>query len=302
MKRKAVTFNVLKGGLGKSTLTKNTAAVLGLHHRVLVVDCDDNGHLTKHLGFKEQFNKGDKLHEFLDPIEDVTVDDLIYETGFGFDLLHSTRKMDHVELEIENMAQPDHVIRREIVEPLIKDKYDFILFDTPANKSLMTRNAIAASGNLIIPLKPGEQAKDGLTATYERLYLEYNSKLEGGVNLLSVVPNQINDRIDQHNKDRELLETINTHDRDIIQNAVPNFARLPHKVWSAIDNGELSSNPLPGIRRDSNLNEPAPITETAPDSRTMEYFKELANVVRNGGIERNENIADDIINDHKVKQ
>lgn len=297
--RRAVTVNVLKGGLGKSTITKNTAAVLGQKYRTLVVDVDDNGHLTKHLGFKEQFRQGNKLYEYLDPLDDVELDDLIYETGFGFDLLHSTRKMEHVELEMLNTSNPDMVMKEDVVDPLLGSQYDYIIFDTAANKTLMTRNAAAASGNLIIPLVPGEQSKDGLSATIERLHTEYNQRLENGMNLLAIVPNMINGRIDHHNNHRALLEKLNTHDQEMVQDAIPNFARIPEGVWNAIDADELDSNPKPGIRKDNTLDQAQPINDTNPNSDTRSYFAELADIIRRGEVQRTENIVDKIINSNK---
>lgn len=297
--RRAVMVNVQKGGLGKSTLTKNIAAVLGQKYSVLVIDCDDNGHLSKHLGFKEQFNHGARLDEYLDQFEDVGLDDLINPTNFNFDLMHSTRKMDHVELEMQNNQNPDAVVKEEIVDPLLGDEYDYILFDTPANRSLMTRNAAVGAGNLIIPLEPGEQSKDGLTATINRIYKEYDNRLKGGMNLLAIVPNKINSRIDHNNAHRELLETLNTHKQDVVQQAVPNFARIPQEVWDAIDNGELDTNPKPGIRKTATLDQSQPVTTVEEPGDTVDYFTELANIVRKGGVDRVDGIAEELIEEHK---
>jgi len=48
---RAVTFLAQKGGQGKSTGAKNTAAELAARgHRVLLMDLDDNAHLTKDPG------------------------------------------------------------------------------------------------------------------------------------------------------------------------------------------------------------------------------------------------------------
>lgn len=292
---KAVMINVLKGGLGKSTITKNTARSLSESASVLVIDCDDNGHLTKHLGFTSEFNSGNKLYEYLDEDSNVALDDLIYPTGFGFDLLHSTKKMEHVEMAFEEQFNPNTVMKREITDKLLGDQYDYILFDTPANRSLMTRNAALASGNMLIPLAPGEQGKDGLNATVDRIYRQINERFEGGMNILAIIPNKIEKRIDQNNVDRQLLEYLNTSDKT--KQYVPNFAYLPETVWENIK--QYSSNPKPGIRYDSDLNNPEPIHDVNPDSETIEYFDELAEIIKQGSVQREDNLTDKIEATHK---
>ena len=279
---KAVMVNVLKGGLGKSTLTKNTARSLCEDNSVLVIDCDDNGHLTKHLGFNSEFNSGNKLYEYLDEDSNVVLDDLIYPTGFGFDLLHSTKKMEYVEMAFEEQFNANTVLKNEVTDKLLGDRYDYILFDTPANRSLMTRNAALASGNMLIPLAPGEQGKDGLNATVDRIYRQINDRFENGMNILAIVPNKIKNRIDQNNVDRQLLEYLNTSDKT--KQFVPNFAHLPESVWG--DLNQYSSNPKPGIRYDSDLNNPEPVHDVNPQSDAIEYFDELAQIIKQGSVDR----------------
>ena len=53
---RAVSVGVLKGGFGKTTTAVNTARELA--HRndsALVVDLDDNGHMTRQLGFEDAY-------------------------------------------------------------------------------------------------------------------------------------------------------------------------------------------------------------------------------------------------------
>jgi chromosome partitioning protein len=119
------------------------------------------------------------------------------------------------------------------------------------------------------------------------------------MNLLAIAPNMINDRIDHNNSHRELIETLNTHPQQMVRDSVPNFARIPEEVWEAIDNGELDSNPRPGVRKDSLLDQAQPITAVDGDTEeSLQYFVELAHIVRDGGVQRREDIAEEIIDEH----
>lgn len=310
---KAVLINVLKGGLGKTTVTKNTANSLGQNARVLLVDVDDNGHLSKHLGFREEFIKGDTLADVLNQHSETQITDLIQPTKFNFDFIPSTHHMEHVEAACEETINSNMVLRNEITEPLLGEAYDYILFDTPANRSLLTRNAAVAAGNLIMPLSSGEEGNDGLEATFQRIYKELNQQLPGGLKLLAIVPNQISDRIDQRTADRTLLEYLNTKtvselegkektnttDEIELNQFIPNFARIPQEVWDAIDSGKLNSNPKPGIRIDSDLDNRYPIHEVNPESESIKYFDELAEIIQHGKIQRNDDeITDQLMRDH----
>ncbi len=303
---KAVMVNVLKGGLGKSTTAKNLTGVLAQDDRVLLMDTDDNGHLTKHLGFKREFYKADHFADVLNEYSDVEVHDLICETDYGFDFIPATHHSEQVEAAFKNQMNENIVLKQELVDPLLGSEYDYIIFDTPANRSLMVRNAAVAAGNLIMPLAPGEEGKDGLEATITRIYFELNKKLPGGLQMLAIVPNKIRRRIDHNNTHRELLEEINTQTVEIphtgetksMSEWVPNFAYMPEEVWEAIDAGELSSNPKPGIREDEALNTPVPLSTANPDDPNIAYFEELADIVRYGGVRRDPEAVEKLFREH----
>jgi len=300
---KAVMINVLKGGLGKSTTAKNTANELGKDSRVLLIDVDDNGHLSKHLGFKEEFNNAQTLADLINDNPDVGLQDLIYPTKYNFDFMPSTDKTDQVEAAASGEININAVLKKYVTDPLLGSAYDYILFDTPANRSVMTRNAAVASDHLIMPLSSGEEGKDGLEATMQRIYIELNKVLPGGINLLAIVPNKINNRIDIQTKDRELLEDLNTRQigntNEYMHQYLPNFARIPQEVWKAIDDGNLQSYPKPGIRKDAPaLDNPQPIHEVAPESPTIECFQELAQIIKQGEIQRDQDITERLLREH----
>ncbi len=289
---RAVTVNVLKGGLGKSTVVKNTGASLAQEDDVLVMDLDDNGHLSKHLGFHAEYKSGHHFGEVIEEESDVGFKDIIYGTEFGFDFIPSTKKIDQLKGKFNSQFAPVQVLNKHLVEPLLGSVYDYILFDTPANRDLLTKNACVASQNLIVPLAPGKQMTDGLDATIDRIYDDME-KLGHPVQMMVLVPNQIEKRIDHQTYERELMERINTTEG--LDQWVPNFARIPQDVWDAIDEGSLKKNPKPGIRKDKFVGGEKPVLFTDPTNENIQYFNELADIVRRGGVQREDGIADEIM-------
>ncbi|MEM1041945.1 MAG: ParA family protein [Bacteroidota bacterium] len=150
-----------KGGTGKTTTTIHTAAAFGLSgHRVLAVDLDPQGFLTRLLGVDEPPEARSSLALF-DP--EVQPRDLEVARLHGFDLLPASYSMTKAA---RKLSRPTDVLWiKEALEQ--GHDYDLVLLDTAAAMTVFSLNALVASDAVLIPVTPEYQPVVGAEQTYD---------------------------------------------------------------------------------------------------------------------------------------
>lgn len=281
---RAVAVNVLKGGFGKSTTAINLARELAERgSNVLLVDLDDNGHTTFNLGHHDRYESDNHVQKVLldneDPLEHTV------SITKRLDLLPSHESLEEVETNLKSAMASSQRLHRNVVEPLLGDTYSYIIIDTPANRGKINDNALFASKNLIVPLRPESGWESGITQTNKRLIQEAQQYFD--LQLLALVPTDLSERLDQDTRDRNLLYALNS--RGELEPFVPNFARLTEEDWEAIDNREYEKE-LPGIRHRASIDKAHRAHKTLRDYDAecdqLRCYDELAEIVEYGGVRR----------------
>lgn len=164
-KRKQLFLN-FKGGTGKSVISANYGYRLGQHGvKVLMVDLDPQGHLTKCLGCNpESFSK--TLYDVImnkDPIQSV-----ITSTRMStLDIIPANLGLSPIELSLTGLHAREYKLRRAIAD--IEDAYDVIILDAPPNIGLLNLNAILSVDDLLVPVLADFLSYDGLKILFETL-------------------------------------------------------------------------------------------------------------------------------------
>ena len=162
-KRKQLFLN-FKGGTGKSVISANYGYRLSQHgFKVLMIDLDPQGHLTKCLGYNPE-NYSKTLFDVIvnkDPIHSVIT------SLSTLDLIPANIGLSPIELTLTGLHAREFKLRRAIAD--IEDDYDIIVLDAPPNIGLLNLNAILSVNDLLVPVLADFLSYDGLKILFETL-------------------------------------------------------------------------------------------------------------------------------------
>lgn len=200
-----------KGGVGKTTVTSNIAAQLAYDgYRVLLLDMDAQAsltfslvtpdywddHLKENKTIKNWFDKISEGEEVMPLSELVHTPEKVAHrlknlkaTGC-LDLISSHLGLINVDLELATMlggaslkqSKANYIkvhgkLKNALIELGEQNDYDVVLIDCPPNFNIVTKNAIVASDQILIPAKPDYLSTlgiDYLQRSMKTLVQEFN--------------------------------------------------------------------------------------------------------------------------------
>ena len=180
MKKDVVIFSNQKGGVGKTTLTRELGIYLaGRGRTVLLIDCDPQGNLTR--GLTEE-DDGLGLYE---AIEGGALS--FKNIKENLDLLSGDMRLSSLGKSL--IGEIDAYLKlKELMYCEHFNKYELILLDTPPSLGVLTINALTAANYLVIPMRPALytlQGTNDLMAAVAKVRKTLNPEL----NLLGVIIN-----------------------------------------------------------------------------------------------------------------
>ncbi|MFQ5572215.1 MAG: ParA family protein [Rhodothermales bacterium] len=187
-----------KGGTGKTTTAIHFAAALGLSgYRVLVIDLDPQGFLTRTLGISEPSEETSSMMLFQ---PDRVLTDLNVLQLHGFDVLPASSRLTKL---MRRLNKPTDVLWvKEAIGQA--SNYDFILIDTAAAVTVYSLNALVASRYAIIPVTPEYQPIIGAEQTFQTVSM-VRAKLNPALNMPYFLFTQVDARKRAHYRYRQYL-------------------------------------------------------------------------------------------------
>lgn len=237
-----------KGGVGKTTTTINTAAALAEYGRkVLLVDFDPQGALTRGLGVDAEGRK--TVYELLLD-RNLKASDVIVPTRVeGLDIIPADIQLSAAEIQL--VAEPGREkILDSVLRPVFGD-YDLIMIDCQPSLGLLTVNAMTAAHGVLIPVACDYFALKGL-----ELLLD---------NTVKLVRERLNDKLKIDGILATMFDPRTLHSRDILN-------QLNDKYGIEVFRTVIKTT----VKFKDSSSRGRPVTQYAPSSEAAELYRAVA--------------------------
>lgn len=134
-----------KGGVAKTTTVASLAGILANESKVLMIDLDGQRNLTR------SFVSEDLPETVLDAFKKKSRGELpIYTIRENLDLVPADSMLVNFDTDFISVVGCEMLLSKLIAK--VKDNYDWIFIDTPAQLGKITINAVAAANYILIPM------------------------------------------------------------------------------------------------------------------------------------------------------
>jgi chromosome partitioning protein len=175
-----VVFSNQKGGVGKTTTTRELGIyIAATGRRLLFIDCDPQGNLTKSF-LEEEPQNG--LYEALTGVQ-VNIVELSETSG----LLAGSYRLALLERSLIGEIDAHTRLKALLSSPLFAD-YELIFLDTPPSLGVLTINALTAADCLVVPMAPALYSMQGTNDLFNTV-AKVRSNLNPALSLTGVIIN-----------------------------------------------------------------------------------------------------------------
>ena len=204
---KVISFINQKGGVGKTTMAFNTAYALKKRGaKVLCMDLDPQANLTLLFAGEKEIEYG--MHQLM--INSVRELKALHAPALlsdvlisgDVDLLPSGQDLSGFELSVAGISSPRQLILNKFIQKnALREKYDYIVIDGPPTLGLLVVNILCSSDGVMVPFRPDEFSRKGLTHFYDVLENIEDMGVTKTPQVIGYIPNLVDARRKQEGLD-----------------------------------------------------------------------------------------------------
>jgi chromosome partitioning protein len=243
-----------KGGVAKTTTTLNLAVAFKEQgFNVLAVDLDPQGNLTMSQGMDPDTVER-SMFDVL--VHSLPIDEVIHRTEI--DLAVSSIDLAGAELALSSMIGRERALQKGLLPA--RNRYDYVLVDTPPSLGLLTINALTAADSVIVPVQ------------CEYLSLRGLVQLE---NTLTMIRDNLNPTVEIRGILPTMFDGRTLHSREAVEMQKENFGELVFetRIRKTVRYAEA---PVQG----------SSVLKYDPSGTAAEAYRELAKEVLDGATPR----------------
>ncbi len=252
-----------KGGVGKTTTAVNLAASLAEKgKKVLLIDSDPQSNATTSLGFSRNDYEFNIYHVL---IGSKKISEVVLKTSIKrLHLVPSNIGLVGIEKEFYNPKKKNNelILKERLKE--IRDRYDFIIIDSPPALGPITINALSASDSVIIPIQCEFFALEGLAQLINTVNL-LKKTINPSLKIRGFLPTMYSK---QNNLSKQVLADLSHHFKDKLFHTEKNAKEcivVPRNV-------KIAESPSFG----------KPVIHYAGKSKGSVAYRELASIIARG--------------------
>jgi chromosome partitioning protein len=196
-----ITVGAQKGGAGKTPISANLAYAFARrpNTKVLLVDTDPQASLSEYLLGAETYQQEITVYNAIMDMKPIAPMEITPSLHF----LNTHDELAEAEYKLLSKSNADGRLKA-VLEMY---NYDFCIIDTPPNLGLLTRNALGAAHQVLIPIKPEISYYRSLKRFYATLDDVRQSGLNRNVQVWYILVTQYEPGTGHHN---DILEVIRT--------------------------------------------------------------------------------------------
>ncbi|WPC39162.1 ParA family protein (plasmid) [Brachyspira hyodysenteriae] len=198
---KSIAFHILKGGVGKTTLSGNIAYKISQTAKTIIIDCDIQAN-TSNWFLKEKAD-----YELADCLQGIPLGNAIKKIKDNLYIIPTKSKDSLLKNYAETKLFQEPFIFEDLNTELQKLGFEYAIYDLSPSISQLERCILLAINEVITPITPEYFSFDGIELFYNELQ-KINKSYRKNIKYNKIIINLINKSFETHKQYLNILQDL----------------------------------------------------------------------------------------------